>query len=328
MYCPRCRTQVDNGKKFCDECGSRLLDNYNIESNIIIETSTNSTVVDNISMVESFVGPSYEKLRRIGFNIWFFLFGPYYMLYRKMYVYGFIYLLLMAFIFIFLTDIFFIVGIVNVLVSFKFNNIYLSYVSRKVESVRTLCADQNNRSEVLKKCSEQGGCNIAVVLLGMAAYGYLTFNKTQEITNQFLADRGLLPSSTKSAMNYKKLSFQNPNGVTKEVTSSAETVYTYSDEDNSCNYTVIVTETNTTAQNYLNRKSEYTGKDTKNPIISETFNGKQWKLLKVNKSNSVVYDYAILYKHYLYNVVFKEYKDSGKCSSIKDDLTSSLKLNK
>ena len=43
MYCPRCRKQIDNGKKFCDDCGSRLLDNSNIESNIIIETSTNSS---------------------------------------------------------------------------------------------------------------------------------------------------------------------------------------------------------------------------------------------------------------------------------------------
>ena len=90
MYCPKCQKEDNSGKHFCRDCGSRLLDDENKESNIIIEKSSGSKVLDNSSMVEEFVGGSYEKIRGIGFSLPFLVFGPYYSLYRKMYLFSII----------------------------------------------------------------------------------------------------------------------------------------------------------------------------------------------------------------------------------------------
>lgn len=45
---------------------------------------------ENEELLRTYVGDKYEKFMTKKFNFWAFLFGPFYLLYRKMYLYGFL----------------------------------------------------------------------------------------------------------------------------------------------------------------------------------------------------------------------------------------------
>ena len=77
MYCPKCNKEVNTGKLFCNVCGSRLVEkDAEIKDNTIIDINSGVTqTIDVLSMVKSYVGESYDKIRSVNFSIWYFLFG-------------------------------------------------------------------------------------------------------------------------------------------------------------------------------------------------------------------------------------------------------------
>ena len=78
MKCPNCNNDTNNNDKFCKYCGSNL----------------KKEILDEEKCLEAYVGIKYEKFKSSNFNVGAFFLGPIYLLYRKMYIYAFIFIVL------------------------------------------------------------------------------------------------------------------------------------------------------------------------------------------------------------------------------------------
>lgn len=318
MYCPKCKKEINNGKKFCDVCGSRLLDSENIESNIIIETSSSTNVIDNISLVEAYVG-NYESFRNTNFNIFYLLFGPFYALYRKLYSLGFGLIIFRIILLLFDIKLYVILSLVlDIAISLMFNNMYLRHVSKKVETIKRNLLGKS-RDEVLRYCRSVGGTSILLPILLYIIFSmfisYLITTKYRELYESYF---GKLDFNTPV---YKELSFTLPSELKKE----NDLLYSYDDDTDSCSYEISLIETSKTPTNYLITKSTYTERDQKSTVEEITINENEWYLMTIKTTSSYTYyEYATTHNHVLYNVTYKIYKDTGKCSTIKNELVNTL----
>ena len=85
--------------------------------------------VDNINdnSLKKFIGKNYDKISTNWFNIFGFLFTNFYMYYRKMYLYGIFVFIIQIMLFIFLRDYYYITFVINLLVGFLINKVYIIY---------------------------------------------------------------------------------------------------------------------------------------------------------------------------------------------------------
>jgi len=326
MYCPKCNKEVNTGKLFCNVCGSRLVEkDAEIQDNETIDINSGFTqVIDVPSMVKSYVGDSYDNIRAVNFSIWYFLFGVYYAIYRKMYLFSAIYLafniLLLYVNFKFCIILF---GILNIVISLIFNNMYLLSVEKKVQKIRKRNSGLN-RADLLNVCKYAGGVNYLPSLLAIIGISIVNYN-----VNKDMIDELLHRTTNTPVEDYKELVFTNPNGFSKKSIGNDKYDYNYETKGESCNYTIEITSTSNTAYNYLNRKTTYSEQDKKTPISKQNINGNEWDYMEIDTlGTAYIYEYAITNNHSLYNITYRIYEDSGTCDRKKDELIGSLKFKK
>lgn len=326
MYCPKCNKKVEGIRTFCNTCGTRLIEDENaLADNTQIKTESDTEeVVDNQSMVIAYVGNAYESIHAKGFSIWYFFFGVFYAIYRKMYLFGIFYIFASLLVLYIVPNVYlFLGGIVNIIISLFFNKMYLSSVSNTVEKIRKNNPNKN-RTEILKICKSQGGANTLIAILSMIIVGYITSNKMMDMYSQYLD-----PNMLSNQQNYEKLEFSIPEGFHENRESAKKTRFTYEKDGEICDCVIEIGQTAKTAYHYLNRKTNYTSRDIKQGITEQTINNEIWNYLQVTtNTNTQYYDYAIIKDHILYNVVYKIQQDRGKCSSMKEEIIQSLKLKK
>ena len=124
---------------------------------------------DNEELLKTYVGEKYPDFMTKSFNVWAFLFGPFYLLYRKMYLYGFLLSLFFAIInnyFIKIdlkTSIIVLVFdlILCIVVGLSFNRLYIG-----------LCINEVNRLkrdyptlDTNELCKKYGGTSIILAIL-------------------------------------------------------------------------------------------------------------------------------------------------------------------
>lgn len=322
MYCPKCNKEVNTGKLFCNVCGSRLVEkDAEIQDNETIDINSGFTqVIDIPSMVKSYVGDSYDKIRSVNFSIWYFLFGVYYAIYRKMYLFSVIYLAAnIGLLYINFKFSLILFGILNIVISLIFNNMYLLSVEKKVQKIRKKNSGLN-RVDLLKVCKYTGGVNYLPSLLAMILIFMINYN-----INKGMIDDLLHRTTNTPVEDYKELVFKNPSGFSKKSVGNSKYDYNYETKKDSCNYTIEITSTSNTAYNYLNRKTTYSEQDKKTPIGKQSINGNEWNYMEIDTlGTAYIYDYAIINNHSLYNITYRVYEDSGQCSKMKDELIESL----
>ena len=326
MYCPKCNKEVNTGKLFCNVCGSRLVEkDAEMKDNTIIDINSGVTqTIDVLSMVKSYVGDSYDKIRSVNFSIWYLLFGIYYAIYRKMYVFSAIYLAVYIALLYTMPKFCMILSlIINIVISILFNNIYLKSVDKKVQKIRKNNSGLN-RADLLKVCQYAGGVNYLPALIVFIFICMINYNINKDKIDE------LLHMATNTPIeDYHDLVFENPGGFSKTSIDNDKYIYNYETKTDSCNYTIEITSTPNTAYNYLNRKTDYSEQDKKSSISEKNINGNNWNYMEIDTHGTAyVYDYAIINNHSLYNITYKIYEDSGVCTKLKDDLIDSLDFNK
>ena len=129
--CPNCGSKVNQGEAFCKVCGTKLsspqnitnntqqyqqytnqntnsisqlinyqnINNQQINNNLNSQQPQNNIYQNNIIynndneyLIDSYIGKNAEKLKNGGFSTNTFFFGSLYVLYRKMWLLGFIWL--------------------------------------------------------------------------------------------------------------------------------------------------------------------------------------------------------------------------------------------
>ncbi|MBQ8891539.1 MAG: DUF2628 domain-containing protein [Bacilli bacterium] len=124
--------------------------------------------VDNINdnSLKKFIGKNYDKISTNWFNIFGFLFTNFYMYYRKMYLYGIFVFIIQIMLFIFLRDYYYITFVINLLVGFLINKVYIIYAKRKVNRIKNKNQDKTI-VEINEICESKGGTSFISLFIGI-----------------------------------------------------------------------------------------------------------------------------------------------------------------
>ncbi len=140
--------------------------NTGVNSNYYNQNNDQQIAPDE-DLKKAYIGKDYDliKQKRGLFPLWIFLFNSLYFLYRKMYLYGFLWIvgsiILSTFLPIFS---FFILFGIKIFFMIKFYDIYDKYVTEKVNKIKS--ENPNcDRNQLINICSKKGGTNIIVAVM-------------------------------------------------------------------------------------------------------------------------------------------------------------------
>ena len=144
---------VNNSVNFVDNNVNQnlMVDNNNQVNNQSVNNDINSNVDE--ELVRAYVGEKYDKIKNSSFSLPTFFLGSLYLFYRKMYLYGWLMMLLGPLSFI---------GFI--IFAIKFKDVYLKDVSKKVNKIKLKNSNLSNE-ELKNICSKKGGTSIGGVLL-------------------------------------------------------------------------------------------------------------------------------------------------------------------
>lgn len=151
------QTQIDN---------SNNINKMSLESLLAPEPTkkTLPQMPTDEELLKIFIGKNYEKITKRPFNFAGFFFTNFYLFYRKMFGFGIIiFLLNVAIATIF--DKFYLTLILNVIVGFLVNKVYLLSAKKKIAMIKV--SNKNNGEELKKVCGIRGGTSIGKILLGI-----------------------------------------------------------------------------------------------------------------------------------------------------------------
>lgn len=149
MNCKNCGSQINIGDMFCKNCGTNINQNNNSQN------------VNNEMFIDAYIGSQADKIKREKFSICTLLFGQFYFLYKKMYLYAFVWAIVISRIPL---DSIYINIISNFIMAFVFKNLYLYQVNNKVKSI----ISKNNgksTSELIEICKKKGGSTFTPIII-------------------------------------------------------------------------------------------------------------------------------------------------------------------
>lgn len=162
MFCGKCGSQVESNQTYCASCGNPLSNNNNVQENISYHQEQGSL---DEKLLEDYIGNNYNKITSEKFSFSAFFLSSAYLLYRKLYLYG---ILLMVVSNILLKIIGnmsnILIFIFIIVLGINFNKWYVEYAKKQVTKIKN--QNQSATYEVLKqKCKTAGGTNIGIALL-------------------------------------------------------------------------------------------------------------------------------------------------------------------
>lgn len=127
----------------------------------------------NDELLRSFIGNNYDKITKNVFNVPGFFFSTFYLFYRKMFLYGILLFLINLF-FLNVLKSYFLVLVVNVLVGFFVNKLYLYYANKEIEKLKVKYPGISN-NELKIYCINKGGTSVGNIFLGFLVEFAITF---------------------------------------------------------------------------------------------------------------------------------------------------------
>ena len=145
--------------------------NQNSFSNQSINSSQNNNIINDEELRKTFIGKNADKIiNGKGGSIWMFLFGWSYLVYRKMYLYALIYIITSLILKLLFNPM--ISFILNLIFCFLFYKIYLNFVDRKINKIKS---ESKTLEEIRTKCRKKGGTSSGAVLVTLALYMIIYF---------------------------------------------------------------------------------------------------------------------------------------------------------
>lgn len=192
MQCNNCGSEVKNEESFCSECGAKILteqdyidifknknsemidESYIKEENIIdynkvFDTITKEEIVAFIGRKSnSYYLDKWANLKLsnkyVSWNWWAFFLSSYWLLYRKMYLWGFITIVIN---FVSIGGV--VIGetiipplVLSIILALFGNSIYYNHAKEKIYKVKKKNLSKENELKAIKK---RGGINLAIPLI-------------------------------------------------------------------------------------------------------------------------------------------------------------------
>lgn len=329
MYCNKCGSKVRDEAKFCTECGSPIINNqdkYNYNYN-----TTNN--VSDEDLIKEYIGNNYDDFINTKFSIPTFFLGIYYFLYRKMWLYTILTILIAiaSFILTFVFELWyllFIPTIYMIFMSIKFNELYLNIAKKKVEKIKSNNPDKTNQ-ELVNICKKKGGVSILAVILPMVLiFPIVFFVVFFAIMYGFIDALDSEITKEKNYNNDSELKYELPKIFDDDSYSSSNyESYHYSDYESSCDISITNYRTydDKTAEEYLKEKTTLNMNETVSQINEAQINNFEWKYVEINSPTKKEYKYAAIYNNRLYIIEYKINEDNNKlCSNGYNTFINSL----
>lgn len=332
MNCPNCGSNVNQGEVFCRVCGTKLplpqssmptnIQN-NLQNNTQIQSGVNTqNSINNEYLIDAYIGKNAESLKNGSFSINTFFFGTLYVLYRKMWLLGIIWLAISLISNIFLSSIASAITLAtNIIISVQFKKLYLKHVKEQVEKIKS--ANQGKSQEqLIMICGQKGGTTLIPVIIATIFYFIVFFIL-------FIAELYNL-DSTSAEIN--ELSFVIPS-ILKEDSYSTDNYKSYStsSDGDHCTLTLLTTNSNyynDDAKSYLENNIYYSTTDSYSGLTEKNINSNNWYMASVTSNYNKKYYYATSKNGKLYKVEFIISENSNKtCSSAYDTVINSLDFN-
>ena len=320
MYCKNCGTKIEEKAKFCRNCGQKVK-----EEKLKEEKVEKIEITDEL-LKKEYIGKNYDIIKQKEFSLPAFFLLPYYLFYRKMWLYGFIYLLITI-----LGGVFFIkytlilILIIRILFGIFFNRLYLQIVNKKIDKIKQKNLDME-KEELLNLVKKIGGVSVIsvvllILLISIISTIICTFFFVKEVINY--TDK-LVDSSkeqtTSSDGKIGDLSYKLPNGFSeKKYLNDFTTIKNY----NGCHiYLTKLASDNKTSKEYLTQKY---AEDSISNLSQININNNDWDLLTVNKEDYTNYYYGYLNNDYIY--VVRYYLEDNICEKEYKEFINSLSFN-
>lgn len=311
MYCKNCGSKIDDNSRFCHNCG------ISIEKNI-----DNKETKIKLDYFKEYVGSNYEKIKNQNFSVATLLFGPLYFLYRKIWFYGFLWVIISLLITFFFNILnldydLYLKFAMHLVIAFKFKEIYLSNCQENIDKIKLDNKDMTEK-ELASIIHKKGGVTIIPVFIYLfiifMVFTYLIF---YNIFDLFKTGIKSIDSSPNTVLEYKIPSEFNK--------SSNSNLYKYSDENNSCNIKISKISYTKSSNDFMDiinsiqLNEEIDIDDFKKVEI----NGTTWYQLDLDDSTY----YIKLKRDKVYIVNYSIFKDNTKvCSNLQREFLKSLKF--
>lgn len=303
MYCFRCGTKVDKNQTYCPHCGANIKEEmsryytpeYMKEApshEDQYQYSIQYSYKDNDDYLKAYIGKNYDKIIKQKFSIPTFIFGPLYFLYRKMYIYAPVYLLLLI-----------LLGpITTLIISFFFNKIYIYHANKKIKEIKQKY-NTESEEQILEHCKKSGGRNIIIpILIGIILIIFIIYNikpKENRKTNR---------------KNYlKEITYTIPKGYNINYETDNYKSYVYDDTNKYCTIQLSAytyTSIYKNEEDYINSILQYYT-TTNSPIDNITINNKNWKHINIITDYNNKNYYVLKQKNNYYEISTSDTKEQG-----------------
>lgn len=325
--CPNCGSKANQGDAFCKICGTKLPLPQNIENNTFqyqqYQNIAYNNEIDEEYLIDSYIGKNADKLKKGNFSINTLLFGSLYVLYRKMWLLGFIWLTINITANIFLSSIaLYITIIVKIIISTQFKKYYLKHVKEQVDKIKTENPNKT-KEQLMIICSQKGGTTLIPVIIAIIVYGITIFIAVASILSIYNRTPGTLDD----------LKVTIPNNLTMDSFSYDEYKSYHTNSNIANEYCTLGISTyhafyyDYDAKQYLENRIKYSSSDY-SEIRKKRINKKYWYYTEATTEfNTKNYYYVTEKNGTIYEVKFNIYNDTNKaCTNAYNTIINSLEF--
>ena len=326
MVCPKCKSHIDNNINFCNYCGEKINKNDHEDQYNYSEIYSKETINEE-EYIDSFIGKNTKKIKKSSFSLPALFFGPFYLIYRKLFTQGIIILLIIGLTLYYDSETASIVTIIiNLFLGYKFHKLYLKFVEMKVEEI-TLSNPDKTQNEILEICRKKGQpldstyYATFLIIFFILLTTFLILKETIQRSNQKVSSNNIEDTETEEQI--QNLAYRVPPKLKRSKYSSSENrTYFYYKNNTSCCINIYVKYSPQETAEYILR--EYYSKDNQN-IEEETRNNIVLKKL-TQVGNKEKY-YLIENANYIYIIDIEDTNPStNECREIEENFLNSLEM--
>lgn len=335
MYCNKCGKKIKDDANFCNNCGSPVTNKIDDKS----DYNENSSSVNDEDLIKAYVGNNYNAIKNTKFSIPTFFLGTYYFLYRKMWLYVILAIIISiaSTIIAIVTDLWYIsfaTSLYMIFMSIKFSEVYLHTVRKRVENIKMNNQDKTGK-ELLDICKSKGGVSVLAVVITtifilpivlFVTFFIIFYGMFEGIGEDFFNDNNSIENKSELKYDLPDIYKKNDNSYNSDTYQS----YHYTDANNSCSISITnyATYSNKSTEEHLKDNVVSSMNEDVSEIKNSTINNYKWSFVEINSKVKKEYKYASVYNGKLYIVSYVINNDNNKlCSNGYNTFISSLKFN-
>ncbi len=174
--CTNCGANINAGQPFCAICGTKAtqqttdyLSNNTVQDRGQSFNNYNIGITDE-QLIDAYIGKNAEQMKKSTFSIWSFLFGMFYVIYRKMWLLAAIGIVISLVANLFLPSFaMYIVGAFGWVVAFQFNKWYLANVKENIEKIKSENVGVSSQ-HLIEICRRKGGTSVLALVIAIICY--------------------------------------------------------------------------------------------------------------------------------------------------------------